>query len=472
MVDLQLRRQSPVAGLDRRRLGPAQVIAQSVSAVAPSAAMATSPAIAAATAGSGVTWSFVVATGIALVIGRCIGYFTRRMAAAGSLYSLTAKGLGPTAAFASGCALLVGYGVLAMGMLTGCGLYLGDLLSRLGIPVNTVVAATAVLVLGALATACTLRGVRLSAQVVLIVEAMSIALMLTIFAILLVRSGRHLDIRPFSLPLGDLGVVAAGVLPALGALVGFEASAALGVEARRPYLTIPRAVQWTAALSGVLFVLASYTQVVGLGRGLANQGSPMTELIRSPWLSVALDFGIAASFFACTLATLTALSRVLFSMGRDEIAPRWFGATHPRHRTPHLAIFVAVPVVTAVPFVFLVFGAGGPMLLLSFVNVAVTGYLVSYLLICASAPVFLRRIGELTVGPVLAAAVVGPVLLAVLVAFLVTAWRGPYPYVFGLLSAAGLLWHGWLRWRRPAVIAGIGVYDETSAEDVLGGASR
>lgn len=469
MVDLQLRRQSPVSGLDRRRLGPVQVIAQSVSAVAPSAAMATSPAIAAATAGSGVTWSFVVATGIALVIGRCIGYFTQRMAAAGSLYSLTAKGLGPTAAFASGCAMLVGYGVLAMGMLTGCGLYLGDLLSRLGISVNTAVAAAAVLVLGALATVCTLRGVRLSTQVVLIVEAVSIALMLAIFAILLIRSGPRLDVRPFSLPLGDLGVVAAGVLPALGALVGFEAAAALGVEARRPFRTIPRAVQWTAGISGILFVLATYTQVVGLGRGLATQGSPMTELVPLPWVSVVLDIGIASSFFACALATLTALSRVLFSMGRDEIAPRWFGATHPRHRTPHLAILAAVPVVALVPFGFLVFGASAAMLLLTLVNVAVTGYLVAYLLICVSAPVFLRRIGELTVGPVVAAFVVGPVLLVVLVAFLVMTWRGPYPYAFGLLVAGGLAWYGWLLWRRPSVVAGIGVYDETSAADVLGG---
>ncbi|WP_279580890.1 hypothetical protein [Fodinicola feengrottensis] len=38
MVELQLRHRSPVSGLDRRRLGPLQVIAQSVSAVAPSAA--------------------------------------------------------------------------------------------------------------------------------------------------------------------------------------------------------------------------------------------------------------------------------------------------------------------------------------------------------------------------------------------------------------------------------------------------
>jgi amino acid transporter len=255
-------------------------------------------------------------------------------------------------------------------------------------------------------------------------------------------------------------------------LVGFEAAAALGVEARRPFRTIPRAVQWTAGISGVLFVLATYTQVVSLGGrpgGLAAVGRPVPELLPLAWVSIVLDIGIASSFFACALASLTALSRVLFSMGRDEIAPRCFGATHPRHRTPHLAILAAVPVVALVPFGFLVFGASAAALLLTLVNVAVTGYLVAYLLICVSAPVFLRRIGELTFGPVVAALVVGPVLLVVLVAFLVMTWRGPYPYGFGLLVVAGLAWYGWLRWRRPAMVAGIGVYDETSAEDVLHG---
>lgn len=128
-----LRRRSPVAGLDRRTLTPVQVFAQSVSAMAPSAAMAASPAIVAASAGDAVMWSFAVATVVALLVGVCIAQFTRRMAAAGSLYSLTAKGLGPLAAFVCGSALLIGYGVLAMAALIGSGIFLTDFLVRLGV---------------------------------------------------------------------------------------------------------------------------------------------------------------------------------------------------------------------------------------------------------------------------------------------------------------------------------------------------
>ncbi|MDN5930000.1 MAG: APC family permease, partial [Pseudonocardia sp.] len=129
-----LRARSPVHGLDRRNLGPVEVLAQSVSCAAPVAAMVTVPAIVAATAGSATVWSFVVATGLALLIGTCIGQFTRRMAVAGSLYSLTAKGLGPRAAVASGGALLVGYAVLVMVAAAGAATYLYALLGRLGVP--------------------------------------------------------------------------------------------------------------------------------------------------------------------------------------------------------------------------------------------------------------------------------------------------------------------------------------------------
>ncbi|GJF06323.1 hypothetical protein PSD17_52710, partial [Pseudonocardia sp. D17] len=47
----RLRQRSPVHGLRRRGLGPLEVLAQSVSGAAPSAAMAATPAIVAVSAG-------------------------------------------------------------------------------------------------------------------------------------------------------------------------------------------------------------------------------------------------------------------------------------------------------------------------------------------------------------------------------------------------------------------------------------
>ncbi len=469
-----LRPESPVAGLDRRNLGPLQVFAQSISGAAPSAAMAATPAIAATTAGPGVFWSFLVATALAALIGSCVGQFTRRMAAAGSLYSLTAKGLGPLAAFASGWALLVGYGLLTMAALVGSGTYLTDLLAHAGLAGGNATVAAFVSILGAVATLCTVRGIRLSAQVVLITEAVSIGLMLLVSGVLIVGLGPPAT-APFAGFPGGFGGIAAGVLPALGGFIGFEAAASLGVEARRPFQSVPRAVQWTAALCGGLLLIAAYTQVAGLnhlpGR-LAGQPQPWNALAaiqHLSWLPYVLDVGVATSFFACAMAAATSLARVLFSMGRERIAPAAFGAAHARHHTPHVAIVTAFAVTTSVPIVALAAGVAAPLLLISLLNVAVFGYLLAYLLVCLAAPVFLHRIGELTPTPVLITIVVAPPLLIVLAVFTLASSGAPYPWVFAVLAAAGLTWLLWLRAHRPEELRGLGVYDETSAADLFTG---
>ena len=472
----RLRLRSPVHGLDRRHLGPLEVLAQSVSSAAPAAAMAAAPAIAATTAGSGTVWSFVVATVVALLIGSCIGRFTRRMAVAGSLYSLTAQGLGAVAAFTSGVALLVGYGVLVMGALTGAATYVDALLGRVGLSIPGVPVITA-LVLGVLLTGGVLARVRLSARVVLLVEAVSISLMIVVFVVLLSVTPAVPAVVPAT-PSPGLGGIAAGVLPALSAFIGFEAATALGVEARRPFRTIPRVVMWTAGVAGVLYLFATYTQMTGFAgtsAGLAAVEEPVPALaiaLGQPWLATVLDLGIAMSFAACALATLNALVRVVFSMARDGIAPAALGATHARRHVPHVAIAVVLPVVVLVPVGLLAAGSPAPRVLAVLLTISTVGYLVAYLLVCLAAPFFLRRIGELTPAPVVITAVLVPVLLVVLVAYVVSAWGGLIPAVVGVLVLAGVTWLAWLRWKRPDRLAAIGVYDETVQADVLGVAGR
>jgi len=114
--------------------------------------------------------------------------------------------------------------------------------------------------------------------------------------------------------------------------------------------------------------------------------------------------------------------------------------------------------------------AGAPLggTLTFLLTVGTGGFLVAYLLVCLAAPVFLRRIGELTWPAVAATAVIVPILVAVLVAFVARSGGTPVVVVLAALAVAGACWFGWLRLRRPDRIAGIGVYDETVADDVLG----
>jgi amino acid transporter len=467
---------SPVAGLRRRGLAFPEVLAQSVSALAPSAAMVVVPSIVLVESGAATLPAFVAATALVLLVGWCLTQFGRRMAAVGGTYSYTAKGLGPVAALSGGWALLVGYSAVAMSALVGASVYLAGVVGLR--PTPLVVAALAV-PLGLLATLFTVRGIQLSARVALALELVSTVVVLAVLGVLLLAPrGGPGTAGPVVDAGAQWGGVAVGVVLGVTAFMGFESAATLGVEARRPLVAVPRAVLWTPAVAGVLFVVAAAAQVVLLRAApldVLTSPVPVAELADRQGLGLlrrVLDLGIAASFFACVTGSTNALGRVLFSMGREGVLPRALGRTHPRYETPHVALAVVLPAVVGVPVVALVAGGGPLAVLAAALTVSAFGYVVAYVLACLAVPAFLRRIGELTPSPAVGGLVAGGVGLVVLLAAMAGAsWSGGRTVVALFLAAMapGLAWAVWLRRRHPERLTAVGVYDQATVSSVLPG---
>ncbi|MDI2132114.1 APC family permease [Yinghuangia seranimata] len=465
-VSSVLRRRSPLAGLARRELPRAHVVAQSVSAVAPSAAMATTPALVAASAGRGAPVSVAIAAVVALLVASGITAFTRRMAAPGSLYTFTAKGLGPLAALVCAVALLIGYAFLAMAALVGFAQYAHALAVRVGWSALPAAPAVAGLVaVGSLGVAsCVAVGARVSARVTLALEAVSIALVAGVLVVVLGHGGGLPGAAPLGLDGGGPAGIVAGVVPALAAFIGFESAAALGPEARRPFRTVSRAILGTVGVATALYLFATYAQVRHPGGGRADAARG--------W-AAALDAGLATSFLACALAATTALTRLLFVLGREGVAPTALGRTHPARSTPHVAALCAAPVVAAVPCGLLALGRDPAQVFAWVMGMLTYGHMTAYLLVSVAAPVFLRRIGELTVPAVATAAVVVPVLVVVSATYSGSGAPGAdgwVPVTFAGLLAAGLAGVHWLRTRAPHRLAAVGLYDETTVEDLCAAA--
>ncbi len=324
------------------------------------------------------------------------------------------------------------------------------------------------------------RGIRLSSRIALVVEVLSVALIAVLLVVLLIRIGpidlgRVLGVAGF-----DPAALAAGSVIALTAFVGFESASTLGVEARAPLRNVPRAIVWTVLLSGGLFVLAAVAQVAGfdaIGSSLAASASPINELASAYGLGgwgVVADIGIAASFVACAIGSTTALTRVLFTMGRDGVLPRPAGRAHPKFGTPIGAVALAFPLIAGVPFVLLLSGVDVRGAMHATIAVGGAGYIVAYILVCIAVPVFLRRIGELTVGSAIAAIVSAVVLTGALVIFFaVDAASGSVALwvvlAVGALAAVAVA----VRLRRGTPsLARVGSYDEPVASEVLGGIAR
>src|ERR1700721_4690691 len=110
-----------------------EVIAQSISVIAPSTAPAALLGLIFVSAGNGTWLSFLLATVGLLFVCFNINQFARRSASPGSLYTYIVKGLGPTAGVLSGWGLLLGYIVTGMSTLCGFAIFGQMLLAHLGI---------------------------------------------------------------------------------------------------------------------------------------------------------------------------------------------------------------------------------------------------------------------------------------------------------------------------------------------------
>jgi len=140
------------------------------------------------------------------------------------------------------------------------------------------------------------------------------------------------------------------------AFFGFESCSTVAEEVKNPRKNLP------IALIGSVLV----TIIVGYGArhigALASATVPLHDLaVRyiGSWYSYLVDLAAVSALVAVLLAIHTANFRVLYSLGRDGLLPRALGRTHPRHKTPHIAIIV-YSVATLV--VGLIAGIGwGPM---------------------------------------------------------------------------------------------------------------
>jgi amino acid transporter len=463
------------AGLRRGVMSGPELAAQAIANIAPSAVIAFTAAAIYLSAGNGTALSFALATVVILAVGYCVVVFARRHASAGSLYTYVAKGLGPLGAYVAGVTLLVGCWGIAAGSLGGAVSYMNDFLLGFGLPVEGVGWQIALaIVLGGLATLFTIRGIRLSARVSLVLELISVTIITVLLVMALVWAGPDAwDPAQFSLDgVPPQGVAVGMVLGILG-FVGFSSADALGREARNPYTAIPRAIMWSAVVVGVLYVFAAYTQIAVLKQGLAESASPLQDiatLIGMPsWFTPILTFGVGASFFAVVVAPLNVVGRIVYVMGKEGVVAERFGRTHEGHLTPHRVLLVAGPSAVLLDVVMLAAGVH-PMDIVVWVDTYGTyGYMVAYGLVAIACVVWTRREGMKN-GLVWVAATVAVV--AMLYTFFANVYPVPafplnvIPYLFLATLALALGWFLRLRARTPEVIERIGQTETDALEGV------
>src|SRR5262249_48095945 len=145
------------------------------------------------------------------------------------------------------------------------------------------------------------RDVKISARLMLWIEAISVVLILTVTGIVLARHGLHVDIAQLRLSAVTGSGLRLGLVLALFSFVGFESATALGAEAHNPLVTIPRAVMLSATLGGAFFTLTAYTEVMGVRAAGQDPGASTAPLhvlaavAGLPALGQLIDIGVLFS---------------------------------------------------------------------------------------------------------------------------------------------------------------------------------
>lgn len=138
-----------------------------------------------------------------------------------------------------------------------------------------------------------------------------------------------------------------GITLAMTSFIGIESIAQAAEETRRPDRWIPRANK-LSIISVVIFAVGLSTVSMGMMGWqdlAAASNDPISAIAaRIPILGIYLAPIVALTGFAiCYVSTNTGVigvSRIVFSMGRFDLLPRWFYKVHPKFKTPIRTILV------------------------------------------------------------------------------------------------------------------------------------
>lgn len=447
-------------GLRHNVLGHFDCLAQSISTMAPTASAVMTIPLVFSSAGRGTWLAYLLATACTMLVGLCIARFARDSASPGSLYTYSATSLPPALRSVAAWSLLLAYVASGASVVGGfvhyANVVLGDFF---GVTWPVVPLGLACV---ALPMWVAYRDVKVSAQLMLSIEIVSVLMISTILALLLWKHGLHLDAAQFSLRDVQPSGLRLGLILAMFSFVGFESATTLGNEAKNPLRTIPRAVIQSALISGLFFAAASYTEVLAwpASAGALDQSTaPFGVLAAGAGvgpLGVVIDICAMVTMLACTLACITAAARVLLLMGHNGLAPRAMMGVHARNKTPHNAV-LATGIGTAILSVPLSAAhVSGETIYDWMGSLGTYGFIVVYALVAVALPLYLKRRGKLTATAVAVSVMAIAAMVVILAGTLYPVPDYPknwLPYFFLLYLVLGTGWNLWQARRAPAVLA-------------------
>jgi amino acid transporter len=264
--------------------------------------------------------------------------------------------------------------------------------------------------------------------------------------------------------LNSFGVICFG-------LVGLELASVMGDEIRDPQKTLPGAVAWGGVVSGVLYIGATLTLLVAIGKndisvlqGIVQGVSQMASKVGVVWIVAPFAVMLSLSIAGIGSAWMGGSARIPFVAGLDSYMPAAMGRVHPKYSTPHVALIVQGLVSLILIILNFTLSGGVQEAFQKMLSAAVVLQLVPFLYVFAALVKFAWRGspegGRYGRGTLLFAGVAGLVTttLAIIVAFfpakqITSLWRyetSMFGITLGFIALAVFFFYGYGRLKTPA----------------------
>jgi amino acid transporter len=465
---------APKGGLRRNYLTFLEDTAQTLGVMAPTGTLGIILPLLIAKGGN-TTWiTFLITLFAFSLILFCVYRFSQHYASAGAIASFADAGLGRWAGAIAGWCYVgaMGFGVASVAPSSAyyADLVITQITGRPGTIARGALIICSVIIVAALIA---YHDIKLSTKLMLAIEFASLAAIILIVALAMFHNSAWIDRPQLHLEGARLPGFQYALVFGFMTLAGFESVTALGAEASHPKRTIPRVILGCLIPIGILYLVAIYCLVA-----LARKNGMIFDQLNAPFDTIARSMnlaslgylssiGVALSYFACTLGSMNAGARVLYSMSRrHQFLPR-FGVAHPVNATPHRGILLLAATGIAIPVSLLVLRVSLPDCVNYVTQLTSYGFISSYFFVCLSLPFYLYR-RKLLHSFDIVISIAGLLILAVVLGLSVfpvpdAPWRYlPYLFFFFVLAGTAIS----SRYLRQNNTTNRGIAESSSSDEV------
>ena len=309
--------------------------------------------------GAGFPALYAISAVILLLFAVGLSAMTRVVPRPGAFFTFVGYGLGTKSGLAAAYLALLTYTTIQVSVYGYVGFILQTTVVSLGGPdlpwyLYSIAVIACVGILG-------FRHIDLSSKVlgVLLVAEVGIVLVL-VGAIMFSGGADGLSLETFEPSNVVSGAPGVGLMFAIAAFIGFEATAIFRDEARDPNRTIPRATYAAVIGIGLFYTFASWGLVMAWGPNnvvdvAAQDPGTMMLVTTAMYLGVAgevlMNVLLITSMFACVLSFHNVITRYQHYMSNAKVLPDVLGRVHPKHLSPHTSSLVQT--ITAVALIVL-----------------------------------------------------------------------------------------------------------------------